>query len=247
MDAYIDGEEVVIDLAEYFAQPLRLTATEALMMLAGGMAMLSSGAAPPALATAVEKLQEAIFPDTGALTVDLAREPEAIGVLRSAAAEGSVVRIRYAAISSNEITEREIEPHAVFSTLGNWYVTGHCRLAGDRRTFRIDRVQAAEATGEAFEPPEEPPDPEVTYTPGVDDVVARIRLSPAARWVAEYYPIEVVEDSEQALTIEFSSSDPAVAARLIVRLGTDAELLEGEEVRDAATGLRRRILRRYSV
>jgi len=245
MDAYIDGDEVVIDVAEYFAQPLRLTATEALMMLAGGMAVLSSGAAPEALATAVEKLQRVVFPDARVLTVDLAREPEAIGVLRTAVADGAVVAIRYAAISSGEVTERQIEPHAVFSTLGNWYVTGHCRLAGDRRTFRIDRIQSAAATGESFEPPQQAPDPEVRYVPGVDDVVARIRLSAAARWVAEYYPVDVVEDGEDALTVDFSSSDPAVAARLLVRLGPDADLLAGDEVRQATDALRSRILGRY--
>ena len=247
MDAYIDGDEVVIDMAEYFSQPLRLTATEALMMLAGGMAVLSSGAAPQQLATAVGKLQTALFPDAGVLTVELAEEPEAIRTLRDATTEGAVVRIRYAAISSGEVTEREIEPHAVFSTLGNWYVTGHCRLAGDRRTFRIDRIQEAEATGETFEKPDDPPEPEVRYTPGVDDVVARIRLSPGARWVAEYYPIDVVDEDENGTTIHFSSSDPAVAARLLIRLGSDAELLEGEVVREATEALRRRILRRYGV
>jgi proteasome accessory factor C len=245
MDAYIDGDEVIIDMAEYFAMPLRLTAAEALMVLAGGMAVLSSGAAPEALATAVEKLQAAIFPDPGVLTVDLASEPDAIGVLRSAVGSGTVVRIRYAAISSGAVSDREIEPHAVFSTLGNWYVTGHCRQAGDRRTFRIDRIQEAATTDESFAKPAEVPDPEVRYVPGPDDVVARIELSPAARWVAEYYPVDVVEGSGDSLTVDFSSSDPAVAARLLVRLGADAELVAGDTVRDATADLRHRILGRY--
>ena len=38
MVAYIDDEEVVVEMADYFAQPVRLTAPEALILLASGMA-----------------------------------------------------------------------------------------------------------------------------------------------------------------------------------------------------------------
>jgi len=51
MEAYLDDDEVVIDMADYFARPVKLTAVEALMMLAGGMAILSSGTADRALET----------------------------------------------------------------------------------------------------------------------------------------------------------------------------------------------------
>jgi proteasome accessory factor C len=134
----------------------------------------------------------------------------------------------------------------VFTTLGNWYVAGYCRLAGDERVFRVDRIRSAEETGEGFEVPAETPAAEVRYTPGVDDVRARIRLGPAARWVAEYYPVEVIEDDgPEGLLVEFSAADPAVAARLVLRLGEAARLERGEEVAAAAGELRDRILARY--
>ena len=64
-----------------------------------------------------------------------------------------------------------------------------------------------------------------------DDVRAVIRLSRQAGWVAEYYPVEAVDED----TIRFSASDPSVAARLLLRLGPNAELVEGDEVaRDLA-------------
>ena len=50
-------------MADYFAAPLRLTSAETLMLLAAGMALVSSGTAPEALRTATEKLQEALLPD----------------------------------------------------------------------------------------------------------------------------------------------------------------------------------------
>ena len=48
-----------------------------------------------------------------------------------------------------------------------------------------------------------------------------------------------------AKTIHMSVSDPAVAARLLVRLGDAAELVEGEAVAQAEQELRARILARY--
>jgi hypothetical protein len=47
------------------------------------------------------------------------------------------------------------------------------------------------------------------------------------------------------MVIEFSAADPAVPARLLLRLGSDAELIEGPETRTALEDLRSRILARY--
>jgi proteasome accessory factor C len=247
MTAYVDEDEVVVDTADYFAEPLRLTSAEALVLLAGGMAMLSAGTAPPALAPAVAKLQQALLPDEGAIQVDIPAEPAMVTRLRDAAAGGDVVEIDHVSVASSEETTRSIEPWAVFATLGNWYVSGHCRLAGAERVFRVDRIRRIESTGEHFEPPAETPPPEVRYTPGVDDTRALIRLSDGARWVAEYYPVEIVRDDDAGLEVEFFAADPAVAARLLIRLGEQAELLEGDEVAAARDSLRRRVMGRYGV
>ena len=179
MVAYIDDDEVVIEMADYFADPVQLTAPEALSLIASGLAMLSTGEAPEALRRAVDKLVAAIFPDAGeVLTVDLP-EPGMVGELRRAAADHRVVHLVYTAIAGDRTTERDVEPWLVFSTLGNWYVTGHCRLARDERVFRIDRIRDLRTTGDRFEPPAETPPPLVSYNRGDDDVVCEIRLGPA--------------------------------------------------------------------
>ncbi len=248
MVAYIDEDEVVVEMADYFSAPVRLTPPEALGLLAAGMALVSSGQAPPALERGVDKLTAAILPDAAAaMAVDLA-EPELVGDLRTAAATGSVVEITYTGLAKGETTSRVIEPWAVFTTLGNWYVRAHCRLAAGERVFRIDRIRSLQATGESFAPPDEPPDPLVSYTPGPDDVTAVIRLAPQARWVAEYYPVDVEKDADDgSLTVRFAASEPTVAARLLLRLGEAAELLAGDEVAATLGALRRRIAARYAV
>jgi len=247
MVAYIDDDEVVVELADYFASPVRLTPPEALSLLAAGMALVSTGLAPQALESAVTKLQRVVLPDDAdALVVDLS-EPPLVSELRAAASSGEVVAISYTALASGATTHRAIEPWAVFTTLGNWYVRAHCRLAGAERVFRIDRIREVRPTGERFEPPRQVPEPAVGYTPGEEDVRATIRLSDQARWVAEYYPVETVSDDVAGLTVRFSASDPRVIARLLLRLGDTAELMTGPEVEAARSHLRERILRRYGV
>ncbi len=176
----------------------------------------------------------------GGLVVDL-KEPEFVDLLRSAAESATVVELTYTALSTEETTERVVEPWSVFSANGNWYLSAFCRSAGAERVFRVDRIRRAEAGAETFTPPAEPPPPEVRYTPGEEDVRATIRLGPAARWVADYYPVEDLGGGE----IRFSASDPAVAARLLLRLGGDAELVEGPEVAGLLARYRASIRARY--
>ena len=245
MVAYIDEDEVVVELADYFANPVRLTPPEALSLLAAGMALLSTGQAPSALETAVAKLQGAVLDvDEQTVVVDLA-EPELVTELRRAAADHNVVEIEHTALATGETTTRVVEPWLVFTTLGNWYVRGHCRSAGAERVFRIDRIRRVTVQDEEFEPPSIRPTAEVGYTPGEEDVRAVIRLGPEARWVADYYPVDVVSDSVSALTVRFSASDAGVIAGLLLRLGRAAELVEGDEVDARLLALRDRILDRY--
>lgn len=247
MVAYVEDDEVVVDMADYFARPLRLTPAEGLGLLAAGMALISSGQAPASLERAVQKLGEALSPDGGELlAVDLSGEPDLVAKLRTAAAEGRVVDLVYVSLGKGETKRRSVEPWSVASTLGNWYLSAFCRLAGGERIFRVDRIRDAQVTEETFTPPANLPLVEVRYLPGEDDVRATIRLTNRARWVAEYYPIEVVEDDADGLVIRFSAGDIAVIARLLLRLGGEAELVEGAGVAEALDDLRRRILGRYS-
>ncbi|MEE9297614.1 MAG: WYL domain-containing protein [Acidimicrobiia bacterium] len=245
MDAFIDGDEVVVDAAEYFARPVRLTAAEALMLLAAGMAIISAESATPALTTAVAKLQAVIDADDDAVSVDIGAEPEAAVALRRAATTGNVVTITYTALGSGETTVRDVEPWAVFGTLGNWYVNGYCRRAAAERVFRIDRIREVVVGEERFDPPAVSSEAEVRYSPSVDDVTARIELSPPAAWVADYYPVSVVSDTEAGRVVDFSATDPMVTARLLLRLGNAARLVSGSEVESATRTLRERILARY--
>ncbi len=247
MVAYVEEDQVIVDTADYFARAPRLTAAEGLALLASGMTVMATGQGTDVLASAVDKLANALVPDGyEILTVDLSAEHDLADRLRTAAADGRVVEIVYTTLSRGDTSVRKIEPWTVFTSLGNWYVSAHCRASEAERVFRLDRIQRIADTDERFEPPSSPPEPQVRYTPSEEDVTATIRLAPAAFWVSDYYPVEIVSEEPGSRTVRFSAYDASVAAQLLIRLGAHAALLEGDEVRAAVDDLRSRMLGRYS-
>lgn len=246
MEAFIDENEVIIDAADYFARAPRLTPREALSLLAAGMAIVASGQASPELESAVAKLTNAVVPDADqTLSIDVAGESTLLSELRSAASQQRVVRITYRSLSREEETVREVEPWTVFTTLGNWYLQGHCRLAEAERVFRVDRIKDLEVLSDEFERPVDVPEPGAGYTPSDEDVVCAISLGPGAQWVPDYYPVEVVKRTKNRTQIRFTSPDAEVPARLLLRLGGSARLLSGEEVAMRVREIGESLLARY--
>ena len=246
MEAYMDEDEVIIDAADFFAKAPRLTPSEALGLLAAGMTVLGSGEGSPALESAVAKLSKVVMPDADtSLAVDVLDQSQHVGTLRDAAADHRVVRIVYRSVGKEETTERDIEPWSVVTTLGRWYVVGYCRLVAGQRTFRVDRIKELQVLDETFDRPESVPEPGVGYSPSGDDISCVIDLEPAARWVLEYYPVEVVGESGETTRIRFHSPDAEVPARLMLRLGEAGRLVEGPEVAGRIGEIGRSLLSRY--
>lgn len=246
--AYVDDDRVVVDTADYFSGAPRLSPGEAVALLAAGLTVIGSGQGSTSLVTAVDKLSSALLPqDAEVLTVDVAgTEPELASTLRTAASDGSVVEIVYSTLSRGDTSVRAIEPWSVFTSLGNWYVSGYCRSAEDERVFRLDRIRSAKTTSATFEPGEHNPLPEVRYTPSEGDVICDIELKRSARWVAEYYPVDVLEDDDEVLLVRFSAYDPSVAAGLLLRLGAGARLVAGDEVMEKLKEVRSQMLNLYA-
>lgn len=246
IDVEVYDDEILVDAADYFSQPLRLTPVEALGLLASGMTLIQSDQAPPALHSAVEKLVSVVVPSDGdAVTFDVPT-PEFVGSLRDAVASRHVTRIGYVGIATNQRTEREVEGWSVFFNLGNWYLSGYCRLAAAARVFRIDRMDSVDVLAETYDMPTEPVQTTIDYQPRDSDEHVQFTLSPAARWVAEYYPVESEELSGGRLRVTMGVSDPLVAARLLLQLGDTVSDITGDAARSSLADLRKRIVTRYA-
>jgi proteasome accessory factor C len=245
IDVDVSEDEVFVDAADYFARPLRLTPPEALGLLAAGLTMVESDQAPDALRSAVDKLIAVVAPDDGdVVTVDVPTPPQ-VELLRESIEERSPVQIAYVGLASNTRTDRIVEGHSVFFNLGNWYLSGFCRKANAERVFRIDRIDTIEIIDDTYEVDESEQQAMIQYQPTESDVRTSFTLSPQSSWVAEYYPLDVIELEHGFLRVTMSVSDPLVAARLLLQLGDQASDIEGAEVEDTLEALRTRILARY--
>jgi proteasome accessory factor C len=236
---------VTLRFAEYFARPLRLTRDEGAAVAVAGRALLAVPGADPdgALATALGKLDALL----GRADVALAagEEPPLLAPLRAAATEHETVEIDYHSFSRDADSTRRIDPHAVFTAGGAWYVDAWCHVADDTRLFRVDRIRAARATGEHFTPPADQP-PASVYHPSDHDPRVTIVVPERARWVAESYPVERVEDlADGRIRIVLAVSARPFLERLLLRVGPDATVEGPDEFVAAGADAARRLLRRY--
>jgi len=247
IDVDIADGRVWIRYADYFARPLKLTPAEGLALLAAGRAVLatSGGDDGGPLARGLDKLASAMGVDAGeAVGIELGAVAEdVLGTLRSGVAADRQVEIDYYSFGRDDRTRRVVDPYAVFSTGGQWYVSAWCHRVDDERLFRVDRISGAALLDSGFDRPAAAPEL-AAYRARPDDRRVTLDLEPAARWVTDQYPIEGVEDvGHGRVRVTLAASQPAWLERLLLRLGPAANVVGGDG------GLRgdaaRRLLRRY--
>ena len=246
IDVDIDDGRVWIRYADYFSRPLRLTPAEGLALLAAGKTLLAAPGSDPhgPLARGLDKLAAALGVDADqAVDIALGVVPgEVMGPVRDAVGASRQVEIEYYAFGRDELTHRVVDPYAVFSASGQWYLSAYCHLVTDERVFRLDRVRAVTALDSTFEPPARPPELTV-YRPRPDDPRVTLELEHLARWVVEQYPVEGVEELEGGrLRVTMAASEQPWLERLLLRLGPGARVVEGPG--DVAVAARR-LLGRY--
>lgn len=250
IDLVVDEDEVSMGVPRLFTRPLRLTAPEGFALVAAARAALALPGADPAgaLARAIAKVEAVV--GTDGVEVDLG-VPELVRDLTGAVDAGTVLRLRYWAESTGEASEREVEPQKVFSRQGHWYLLAHDRRSGEQRIFRVDRIDDAAPTGESFEPVGDVPVPDWFGGAAVERV--RLRLAPAASWVAEHHPVVEVREVDRGpwgrdgggIDVVLAVVSERWLGRLLVRLGDDGELVEPERWRDLGARTAQQVLARY--
>jgi proteasome accessory factor C len=249
-DALIDVDiadgRVWIRYADYFSRPLRLTPAEGLALLAAGTALLAVPGADPEgpLARGLAKLSGVLGVGADeAVEVTLGPAPaQTLRVLTEAAVGRRQVEIEYYAFGRDEWTRRVVDPSAVFSAGGQWYLAAWCHAVDDERLFRVDRVRQVTALPTTFEAPARAPELSV-FQPRADDPRVTLELDAEGRWVVDQYPVEdvvVLDDGRVRVTLAVSA--PAWLDRLLLRLGPAGRVVGGDDTRGAAAC---RVLARY--
>lgn len=268
IEVSIEENAVYIRMADYFARPLRLTRTEAIPLYLKAQALVnllqasSDGRAGlkelAALQSALDKLGKALLPQEGGVAELTKRirvqlesgEAKWLELLREAVTQRRRIDLEYYTYTRDNMTKRQVDPHLVFSSLGHWYFSGYCHLVQDKRLFRLDRIKSLVLTDEVFEEPKdadiELPDP-LVYVPGPDDVVVRIRAAKGITgWLTDYFHLESTKDirgGRQELTFKVPADREL--EKLLLRFGSDVEVLEPAELAERMRGAAQRILALY--
>ncbi|MGH9247484.1 MAG: helix-turn-helix transcriptional regulator [Acidimicrobiales bacterium] len=253
VEVVVEEDRVWVYYPLAFDRPLRLTAAEALALLAAGQVLLQAPGAEPAgpLARGLAKVARSLGVEPES-QVDVQIGSGAGGtldLLDRAIRESRQVEIDYYTYGRDELTTRVVDPYRLWTNLGAWYVLARCHQAGGERQFRVDRMRAARLLETTFIPPSDGPTV-AAYEPRADDPRVTIQLPPNAGWVLEQYPVDAVRDlGKGRIAVTLAISARPWLERLLLRLGAKARVVRqrggGPDLRDAGREAARRILARY--
>jgi len=248
----LDTDGVVrLDNAEYLRRPLRLTAREALALIVALRTLRETvhPGAGDAVDRALAKLESAAGDATaavGQVQVQVLNagpvDEQVRGAVQDALLRRRRMRLVYLVPSRDETTERDVDPMRVFTAQGHSYLEAWCHRAEDVRLFRLDRVVGAEVLEHESTPPEQASPRDLSaglFQPGDDDLVAVLDLAPAARWIAEYHPVESSQERPEGhLEVRMRVGNEDWLRRLVLRGSGDVAVLEpvrlAAQVRDRA-------------
>lgn len=232
IDVVAEDGRVWIHLGGYFSRPLRLTPQQGLSLLAAGSAVASSPGVDQhgPLARALGKIATAVGLSDGP-GVDVvigSAGGDDYRTITDALTERRQLEIDYYSASRDDHAVRTVDPLRVYSQEGAWYLLGWCHTANDQRVFRIDRMRSVRLLDSAIAPGGEVPGDSVAvggFVPGADDRRVTIALPPNARWVAQQYPVESVEEVDGVLRVTLAASGDAFLMRLLMRFGRAAAIV----------------------
>lgn len=244
IDVFIDEGYVYTGVKRVFTRPLRLTAPEGFALLtATRVAMELPGAdRSGALARALHKLEAALGDD--AVVVD-EPAPDVTAMLTAAVERCERVRLGYWSADGDRRSERVVTPRLVFVDRGNWYLIADDHSVGEQRTFRIDRVDSCDLTGEFDEPRSvDAPNTDAWFV-GTDLPTVTLELSKAAGWVVERYPTRGVRSTDEGWQVDLTVAREDWLAELLLRLGDAARVVQPVEWSDVGARAARDLLAIY--
>lgn len=238
-----EGDRITVGNADTIARPLALTPEEALSLVVAARAL----AAEPglverdALDRALAKIEAAcasvVEASAGRVEVSLDEAGETLAKVERAVERGRRLRLRYHNPSRDEVSERDVDPMRVVNVDGRWYLEGWCRRAEGVRLFRLDRVlDAAELDLPAEVPAKAAPRDvsEGLYLPAPGDPLVVLDLARPARWVADYYPWETLEERPGGgVRLALRVHDDGWLRRLLLRLGPAASVVSPASLADS--------------
>lgn len=233
-------ERGVINLrdADFMSRPLRITAQEgaALVVALRTLRASAGGEQATIIDSTLAKIETALGDSVNA-PVDVVLDDvdsQINSTINQALHDGRRLALTYATASRDERTEREVDPRRVFTERGRLYLEAWCLRAEDIRFFRLDRVIDAQVTDQLVEDHDiaSPDIGDGIFTVEADTPYALVEIHPAALWITEYYPVELVNQSPNGVwTAKLFGADTGWLRRLLIRSAGEIAVIEPAELR----------------
>ncbi|AKQ46952.1 DNA-binding protein [Rufibacter radiotolerans] len=168
--------------------------------------------------------------------------PHALDVLLDSMAEKKQVAMQYQAFSSEEPTERLIEPVGLFHENNFWYIMGYCHLRADYRQFRTDRMLQIKLTDRPFSREHGPlSDYRKPKAPSEKvKVVLRVEKQ-FAKYIQTsrtYYGFTSEKPDGDSIEMTFMTESQCEGfARWYLMFGDCAQILEPESLKEQVSGI----------
>ena len=237
-----------IDRREYELPPIDFTADELAVIGVASRAWSQASLAGPA-AQALRKLQaagvEADEASVAGIEPLLHTVEPAFEAVRTATVGGRTVRFSYRRSRTQHEERRHVQPWALTSWHGRWYLTGHDLERGAPRVFRLDRVTSAVSMDRgrgdpAFQaPPDHDPRAMITAAYAAEphrSSAVTVMLRPGTAYSLRRRAGEVRpgrhEEGEWD-TVTLTDLSPTVLVSELAGLGPDVQVLDPPEVAEA--------------
>jgi proteasome accessory factor C len=248
VDLMIDGDTVEVYMAPpALERPIRLSPTETRALVA---ALETAGHEPddPLVTKLLDSVSAPL--DAEALMAVVrgggggaAGIRETYEVLAEALGSAVAVGISYFTASSGRHSTRVVRPYSLVNERGVWYLTAFCESAGEVRTFRVDRIRSARATGAHFEKPAVGRGSVMPVGPDLPRATLMLRAGAPFREKRDWPGAVFEERADGAVEARVPYSSPTwVARRVAAGLGS-IEVLGPEEVRHAVCEIAKGTLR----
>ncbi len=172
--------------------------------------------------------------------VDLEEHQQKFNLLKEAINNENKILVNYYSMSSDQTTERKLDPYNLFFNNGAPYLYAFCHLREEKRIFRIDRIKDIKITAEKFLLPDDfsladELDNAWGVEQGKDEMEVEIRFSGrAARFVPEYHwsdQQEIEELSENKIIFKVKTGSREEIKKWVLGYGAEAEVLKPADLR----------------
>ena len=226
--------------------------TEELQTLVAGLKTIDSVSKSSVFESLMSKLapSDALVSLSNSVIIDLSSHyrdslAEKIAVFKQAIAERRTVAFDYYYAKGE--TPREIEPYFVEFRWSAWYVFGWCRLRGDFRRFKLNRLCNFALTDNTFPLRPIPPEQANAEKAFPEQYNVKLLFDKSARFLLiDAYGLNCYEETPDGLLLSLDYTNKDYIYSWILSFGDKARVLEPEETREEFAEITKNIFKLYN-